>query len=78
MKNNSNYGCGHNHGSSTVYRRGHGQRRINFDSYNGHNSNKPSQNKEKQEKRKNIHSRDTKKMENIRYKCGINEHWSHM
>jgi hypothetical protein len=62
MRNNSNYGCGHDHGRSTVRESDHEQRRINFDSYDGNNSNKPSQNKEKQENRKNIHSGDIKKM----------------
>lgn len=46
-RNNSNYGCGHDHGRSTVRESDHEQRQINFDSYDGNNSNKPSQNKEK-------------------------------
>lgn len=57
------YNNNYDHGHSRGYRHDHGRRRINFHNYNGHNSNKPSHNKEKQEKRKNIHSRDTKKIE---------------
>jgi hypothetical protein len=36
---------------------------INFCNYNGHNSNKPSQNEKKQEKDKNIYNEGTKKIE---------------
>ena len=48
MRYNNNYahGCACSRGSG----HGHGRKRINFHNYNGHGSNKPSWNKEKQEK----------------------------
>jgi hypothetical protein len=63
IRYNNNYG--HVRGYGRGCGRGHGRRWNNFHNNNGYNSNKPFQNKEKQEKRKNIHSEDTKKIENI-------------
>jgi hypothetical protein len=63
IRYNNNYG--HVRGYGRGCGRGHGRRWNNFQNNNGYNSNKPFQNKEKQEKRKNIHSGDTKKIENI-------------
>jgi hypothetical protein len=64
---NYNYGRGRNRG----WGRDHGRRRLNYRNYNGRNSSnsyKPSQNEEKQENEKNIHSGDTKKIENACYR----------
>jgi hypothetical protein len=72
---NNNYSCGRNRGRA----RSHGRRWFNYNNYNvcnSSNSYKPSQNDEKQERGKNIHNRDTKKIENTCYRCGIKEHWS--
>jgi len=72
---NNNYGRGRNRDRG----RGHERRLFNYRNYNGCNSSnsyKPSQNEEKQEKGKNIHSGDTKKVENTCYRCGMKGHWS--
>jgi hypothetical protein len=73
--NNNNYGCGHNRGRGC----GHERRRFNYCNYNGCNSSnsyKPSQSDEKQEKRKDIRSGDTKKIENACYRCEMKGYWS--
>jgi len=73
--NNNNYDrdCNRSRGC------GHGRKRFNYRNYNGHNSSnsyKPSQNEEKQEWENNIYSEDTKKVENVCYRCGMKGHWS--
>ena len=71
--NNYGYGCNKGRG------RGHRRRWFNYCNYNSLNSSnsyKPSQNDEKQERGKNIHSGDTKKIENACYRCEIKGHWS--
>jgi len=64
--NNNNYGCG----PYRDWECGHERRRFNYRNYNDRNlsnSYKPLQNKEKQERGKNIYNRDTKKVENVYY-----------
>ena len=72
---NNNYGCGRNRGQGC----GHRRRRFNYHNDNGCNSSnsyKPSQNEEKQERGKNIHNEDAKKVENACYQCEMKRHWS--
>jgi len=70
---NNNYGHGHNRDQGCGYER----RWFNYHNYNGCNSSnsyKLSQNEEKQERGKNIHRGDTKKVENTCYWCGMKGH----
>ena len=69
---NNNYYYGRDCNRSRGH--GHGRRQFNYGNYNGHNSSnsyKPSHNKEKQERGKNIYIRDTKKVDNACYWCGM-------